>query len=95
MRWNRISSDEDTVDYWLGTGQVEPEPPSEADLIMAQEVLAMWGASDPESAQQVANVIGLLEAKIVGSHRRKAVADAKRRYAAEHGLSVKQVRLKR
>lgn len=90
----RISGDDDTVDRFLHEGMTA-EGPSEADLWTAIEWLALYGAETQDDAQPYANVIAFLERTIATKAKRQATAEAKRAYAAEHGISVKQVRVNR
>lgn len=91
----RISSDEDTVDRFLHNEEVAVEAPDIADLNTAIEWLALYGASDADEAQPYANVIGFLQRTIETRLKRKALAAAKRAYAAEHNIPVSQVRVSR
>lgn len=91
----RISSDEETVDRFMHEGSVTPESPSQYDMEMAIQWLALYGASNPKEAQSYVNVIAFLERSIYGKIRRSATAEAKRAYAAEHGIPVSQVRVKK
>lgn len=91
----RISSDEETVDRFMHEGSVSPEAPSQYDMEMAIQWLALYGASDSEEAQPYVNVIAFLERSIQAKMKRSATAEAKRAYAAEHGIPVSQVRVKK
>lgn len=93
----RISSDNDTIDAYLHSGELAPGKVSESDLWSAMEWLAMYQAESPdeEIAQALANVIGMLQGKAEQMAGRKAMAAAKRAYAAEHGIPVSQVRVVR
>lgn len=97
FQWgDRISGDDGTVDHYLHEGTVTPQAPSESDLVTAIEWLALYVADDdPEIAQRFANVIGMLDRKVNEKQQRAATAQAKREYAAAHGIPVSQVRVAR
>lgn len=92
--WNRITADDDTVDARMHDGTVTPQSPTEADLRTAIEWLATYAVDDDdEMAQSFANVIGMLDRKIHEKQQRAATAQAKREYAAAHGIPVSKVRV--
>lgn len=98
----RTCGDDDSVDCLLHEGVVEPGQVSTDDLVFAAEWLAAYvvgtdetGGQDLELAQSIANVVGHLVRKAGELERRQAVAAAKRAFAAEHGVPVSQVRLRR
>lgn len=91
----RISSDEDVVDRFLYNEEVTADTPDIADLNTAIEWLALYGASAADEAQPYANVIGFLQRTVETRLKRKALAAAKRAYAAEHNIPVSQVRVSR
>lgn len=96
FHWTRITGDDDTVDARLAEGAVKPEAPSADDLLWASEWLATYGCHDDlEIAQQIANVIGFLERKAEEKQRRSRLSETKRRFAAERGIPVSQVRVTR
>jgi hypothetical protein len=98
----RTCGDDDSVDRLLHEGVVEPGPVSAGELTWAAEWLAAYvvgtdetGGWDLELAQLVANVVGHLVRKAAELERRQVVAAAKRAWAAEHGVPVSRVRLRR
>ena len=98
FQWSeRITCDDDTVDAYMHSGALVPQKPDVYDLITAIEWLAIYASESPteETAQAMANVIGLLDTQVQQRMRRSALASAKRAYAAEHGIPVSQVRVVR
>jgi hypothetical protein len=92
----RITDDDDSVDARLHDGTVVPERCTEGDLLWTVEWLATYDcADDTETAQMIANVIGFLSRKADEMARREAVTVAKRAYAAEHGVPVSSVRVRK
>ena len=92
----RITDDDDTVDAALYRGVVTPGRASAADMRWCAEWLAAYACHDDiVTAQSIANVIGFLDRKAAELDRRTAVATAKRAYAAEHGVPVRTVRVRR
>lgn len=90
----RISADSEVVDAHLVDTTSTPAP-TVADLENAIQWLALYGAADHEDAQPFIRVIGLLQAKIADHQRRADIAQAKRAYAATHGVRVSSVRIAR
>lgn len=92
----RITSDDGTIDAYLAAGAVTPQPMSVDDAEYAIQWLATYGGDlDDPNIQSMANVIGFLIRQSVGIQRRGATFAAKTAYAAEHGIPVSQVRVKR
>lgn len=92
----RVSADDDTIDAYLANGDVTPEKATASDLRNAQEWLALYQSdADDATVQAFANVIAYLDAKAAEMDRRAAVNDAKRAYAAEHGVPFSRVRIAR
>jgi hypothetical protein len=96
----RISADPDTVELAIINGLVKPQAPSDGDLLGAVEWLAIYGSGhetegELQMAQSFANVIAFLELTVESRLKRKAVNEAKRNYAKEHGVKVRQVRMKK
>ena len=91
----RITSDDDTVDAYLASGEIVAKEPDEWDFYTALEWLATYGAENAEdqTAQAMANVIKFLSVKADQKIARKAITAAKRAYAAENGIPVSQVRI--
>lgn len=89
--WQRST----TVEGQLSAGELEPAPVTVDDLLLAVDWLGAYDGDDDGQRQQLANVIGLLERRVAELRRRQLVAEAKRAYAAEHGVPVSQVRLRR
>lgn len=92
-----VSSDEDAVGVLMQDGKIsEYTQPTSTDLLGAAEWLATYQVSDDmELAQSLANVIAFLELTSVSRNKRSALAEAKRRYAKEHGIKVSQVKVKK
>ena len=89
-----ISSDTDTVERALMSGEVKVEAPSASDLRWALEWLAIYQSSDhKELAQAFGNVIAFLELTAQSKEKRSVLAQAKKQYAKEKGIKVSQVRL--
>ncbi len=89
-----ISSDTDTVETAIVSGQVKPQAPSATDLRGAAEWLALYASDDNlEMAQSFTNVIAFLELTADAKTKRSILAQAKRKYAEEKGIKVSQVRL--
>ena len=89
-----ISSDTDTVETALMSGEVKPQAPSASDLRWALEWLATYQSADhTELAQAFGNVIAFLELTAQSKEKRSVLAQAKKQYAKEKGIKVSQVRL--
>ena len=89
-----ISSDTDTVERALMSGEVKVEAPSASDLRWALEWLATYQSADhKELAQAFGNVIAFLELTAQSKEKRSVLAKAKKQYAKEKGIKVSQVRL--
>ena len=89
-----ISSDTDTVERALMSGEVKPQAPSASDLRWALEWLATYQSADhKELAQAFGNVIAFLELTAQSKEKRSVLAQAKKQYAKEKGIKVSQVRL--
>ena len=89
-----ISSDTDTVERALISGEVKVKAPSASDLKWALEWLAIYQSSDhKELAQAFGNVIAFLDLTAQAKEKRSALARAKKQYAKEKGIKVSQVRL--
>ena len=96
----RVSADNDTVEMAIISGVVKPQAPSVSDLLGAIEWLATYQSGfeedyEIEIAQSFANVIAFLDLTADSKLKRKAVNEAKRKYAKEHGLKVRQVRVQK
>jgi hypothetical protein len=94
---NAVSSDDDAVGVLMDEGVIESvSAPSENDLMTALEWLATYQVGgDLEFAQKLANVIAFLDLTIQSKSNRKVLTEAKRQYAAAHGIKVSQVKLKK
>lgn len=92
----RISADHDTIDRYLHEG-LQPQAPSAADMEHAVEWLALYGVSDETdpALESFSNVIAFLLKQAEAKRQREQVNEVKRQYAAEHGVSFKQVRIKK
>ena len=91
-----ISSDTDTVERALMSGEVKVEAPSASDLRWALEWLAIYQSSDhKEVAQAFGNVIAFLELTAQSKEKRSNLAQAKKKFAEANGIPVSQVRIKR
>ena len=91
-----ISSDTDTVETALMSGEVKPQAPSASDLRWALEWLATYQSADhTELAQAFGNVIAFLDLTAQAKEKRSALARAKKQYAKEKGIKVSQVRINR
>jgi len=91
-----ISSDTDTVERALMSGEVKVEAPSASDLRWALEWLATYQSADhTELAQAFGNVIAFLDLTAQSKEQRSALAEAKKEYAKAHGIKVSQVRVKK
>jgi flagellar biosynthesis component FlhA len=89
-----ISSDTDTVEKALMSGEVKVEAPSASDLRWALEWLATYQSSDhTELAQAFGNVIAFLDLTAQSKEKRSNLAQAKREFAKEKGIPVSQVRI--
>jgi hypothetical protein len=88
-----------TVESAIAAGELEPQPVTIHALLLAADVLGAFEGDDDEQRQQLADVIGFLQGRaedlVRRRDRRRLVAEAKRAYAAEHGVPVSQVRLRR
>ena len=94
FNWDRITSDDGTVDQMLSDGVVTPQQPSSSDLGWAAEWLSTYPADDDtEIAQGIANVIGFLIKQAEAKDARARLNAAKRAYAAEKGIPFRQVRV--
>jgi len=93
---NKVSADSDTVETAILEGVVIPKAPDAHQLEHAAEWLALYASDDNlEVAQSFANVIAFLELTAQSKRGRAVLAEAKRRYAKEHGIKVSQVRVKK
>ena len=94
---NAVSSDSDAVGVLMDEGTISKvTSPSENDLALAIEWIATYQVGDDlETAQKFANVIAFLDLTIQSKNNRKVLAEAKRQYAATHGIKVSQVKIKR
>jgi len=91
-----ISSDTDTDETALMSGEVKPQAPSASDLRWALEWLATYQSADhTELAQAFGNVIAFLDLTAQSKEQRSILAEAKRRYAKENGVKVSDVRIKK
>lgn len=91
-----ISSDTDTVETALMSGEVKIEAPSASDLRWALEWLAIYQSSDhKELAQAFGNVIAFLDLTAQSKEQRSNLAKAKKEYAKAHGIKVSDVRIKK
>jgi hypothetical protein len=96
----RASADDDTVEYAIIEGIVKPQAPSTTDLLFAAEWLALYSSGSTEDyeiecAQRLANVVAFLELTAQSKKNKQVLAEAKRKYAKEHGVKVSQVRIKK
>jgi hypothetical protein len=94
---NAVSSDDDAVGVLMDQGLIESvTAPSDNDLLTALEWLATYQVgNDLEFAQKLANVIAFIDLTIDSRNNRKILAEAKRQYAATHGIKVSQVKIKK
>jgi flagellar biosynthesis component FlhA len=91
-----ISSDTDTVERALMSGEVKVEAPSASDLKWALEWLAIYQSSDhKELAQAFGNVIAFLDLTAQSKEKRSNLAQAKKKFAEANGIPVSQVRINR
>jgi hypothetical protein len=91
-----ISSDTDTVERALMSGEVKPQAPSASDLRWALEWLAIYQSNDhKEVAQAFGNVIAFLELTAQSKEKRSNLAQAKKKFAEANGIPVSQVRINR
>jgi hypothetical protein len=91
-----ISSDTDTVERALMSGEVKPQAPSASDLRWALEWLATYQSSDhKELAQAFGNVIAFLDLTAQSKEKRSNLAQAKKKFAEANGIPVSQVRINR
>jgi hypothetical protein len=91
-----ISSDTDTVERALMSGEVKVEAPSASDLRWALEWLATYQSADhTELAQAFGNVIAFLELTAQSKEKRSNLAQAKKKFAEANGIPVSQVRIKK
>lgn len=89
-----VSSDEDTVERALVSGEVKVKAPSASDLRWAAEWLSIYASGDhKELAQAFGNVIAFLDLTAESKDKRSVLAQAKKQYAKEKGIKVSQVRL--
>lgn len=90
---NAVSADEDAVGVLMDEGTIsEVKAPSNVDLLGAAEWLATYQVgSDLELAQSLANVIAFLDLTVES----RKMAEAKRKFAKEHGVKVSQVVVKK
>jgi hypothetical protein len=96
----RASADDDTVEYAIIEGIVKPQAPDVNDLLFAAEWLALYASGSTEDyeiecAQRLANVVAFLELTAKSRQKKTIIAEAKRKYAKEHGVKVSQVRIKK
>jgi hypothetical protein len=98
FEWHtRTTSMEDSIDAYLHAGAITPTAPDSADYYTAIEWLSTFQADSPDEpiARAMGNVIAHLVRKADEYDRRKALTEAKRAYAAEHGIPVSKVRVTR
>jgi hypothetical protein len=94
----RVSADDDTVEYAIIEGIVKPVAPDANDLLFAAEWLALYSSGNEEDyeiecAQRLANVVAFLELTAQSKKNKQVLAEAKRQYAKKHGIKVSQVRI--
>ena len=91
-----ISSDTDTVETALKSGEIKVEAPSASDLRWALEWLAIYqSAEHKDLAQAFGNVIAFLELTAESKEKRSNLAQAKKKFAEANGIPVSQVRINR
>ena len=91
-----ISSDTDTVERALMSGEVKPQAPSASDLRWAAEWLSIYASGDhKELAQAFGNVIAFLDLTAESKDKRSVLAQAKKKFAEANGIPVSQVRINR
>jgi hypothetical protein len=94
---NAVSSDSDAVGNLMDNGIItEVKAPTEAQLFLAMDWLSTYQVMDDmRVAQDIANVIAFLDLTVQSKNKRKVLSEAKRQYAATHGIKVSQVKLKK
>ena len=92
---NRAWESDTSVEGWIANGHITAKTPTVSDLAFAAEWLGGYEADDSETAQALANVIAFLDRTAEQKRNRTALAAAKRDYAAEHGIPVSQVRIRK
>jgi len=91
-----ISSDTDTVEKALMSGEVQVKAPSASDLRWASEWLSIYASGDhKEVAQAFGNVIAFMELTAQSKEKRSDLAQAKKKFAEANGIPVSQVRINR
>ena len=91
-----ISSDTDTVETALKSGEIKVEAPSASDLRWALEWLAIYqSAEHKDLAQAFGNVIAFLELTAESKEKRSNLAQAKKKFAEANGIPMSQVRINR
>lgn len=92
----RISADNDTIDRYLHEGLI-PAAPSASDMEYAAEWLALYAVSDETdpALKAMSNVVAFLFKQADAKRQRETINTVKREYAAEHGVSFKQIRIKK
>lgn len=91
-------SERETVEWHIRQGHVAPQVATISDLLMAIDWLELYEEEPDEDghlhrSQAHANAIAYLSGVIRQKRRRAATAEAKRRYAEEHGIPVSHVRV--
>lgn len=92
-----VCADDDSVGELMHNGTLNNySAPSSSDLLGAAEWIATFCVSDDlELAQEMANVIAFLELTAKSRDKKKALNEAKRRYASEKGIKFNQVKVAR
>lgn len=99
-----ISADSNTIDNVLRDQEIEYRQPSISDIEYAIEWLALYeivdytdweNPNEDPHLQAFANVIAFLNSQIHTKARRTAINNMKRAYAEEHGVPIKQLRIKK
>lgn len=91
-----VSSDTDTVERALVSGEVKVQAPSASDLRWAAEWLAIYASAEhKEIAQAFGNVVAFLDLTADSKEKRSNLAQAKRKFAEANGIPVSQVRINR
>lgn len=96
-----ISADSNTIDNVLRDREIEYRQPSIDDIEYVIEWLALYEVVDFDDnfqdprIQAFANVIAFLNSQIHTKARRTAINNMKRAYAEEHGVPIKQLRIKK
>lgn len=86
-----------TLEAWIADGDIVPAAsPTVDDLWDAAQWLGSYECEDDsEFAQALATVHAWLLRKAAEKNRRAVLAEAKRRYAEQHGIPVSKVRVNR